>query len=394
MSPTYPRGSLALVTCLTVAAGSVACSKESETRKPAVAPATDQAPVEKPAGKSPDAPADKPLPAETPSANSAPPGYDAALTQGRADVEKQRYAEAVASFERALQVRPKDARALSELSFAAFKAGQLQKAKSVVYEAVEAAKGQPKLLGAALYNKGRIFEMLGQRANAAEAYRASVQVRPHKAVETRRAYFDSAVQPAPLGGPYASPSAVCSAIASDRETCDTGSEVEFVPGAPFKGWMMPDTHDVEDDQSRLTHLLLRVERGWYLLHGLTFSEQTFSERGIEPMRIVHERLLVRHWEETTIRADNGEGSMAYFRVSRLEYLTICGVGKSGTPSCTPSLVTKAEFDEEHATRDEYQPSFHIDLKDQNTVVLRAYQTHDATAEQLAPFVGTHTLKFP
>src|SRR4051812_33150108 len=133
--------------------------------------------------------------------------YRAALRAGRSKLKKKDAKGAVASFEAALVAVPDDARALSELGFAAFLAGDLVKARQATERSIAAA-GDPKLRAASMYNLGRILEAQGKKDDAVEIYRRSLALRPNAIVRDRLVKLDpdakpdEPIVPQELDGPY------------------------------------------------------------------------------------------------------------------------------------------------------------------------------------------------
>ena len=164
------------------------CKKSSEPAKPPALPTA--APKE-----TPHPPAAKPAPpAKTP--DKAPPVpviteeqraiYLKGLLHGRALAKEKRWAEAQARFEAALAAIPMDSRALSELGWAAFQAGDLPRAREANRDSVRAAT-EDKLKAASLYNLGRVAEAEEKLTDAVGFYARSLALRPHKGVAKRLA---------------------------------------------------------------------------------------------------------------------------------------------------------------------------------------------------------------
>ncbi|MRG90362.1 tetratricopeptide repeat protein [Polyangium spumosum] len=112
--------------------------------------------------------------------------YRKALTEGRILAGKLQWPEAIKEFEKALVVVPGDAPALTELCWAAFKAGELERAKKSCEEALRRTTS-PKIQGMAHYNLGRVAEERKDPKTALDHYRKSVALRPNETVEKRLA---------------------------------------------------------------------------------------------------------------------------------------------------------------------------------------------------------------
>jgi tetratricopeptide (TPR) repeat protein len=142
-------------------------------------------------------------------AGSAPPPVDAAIDAQRApDPARQhqarvanaegdrcaaagRSADAIAAFERAVDLDPAYSRAWANLGWARFGAGDLRGAAAANQRALALAGDDPELLGSAHYNLGRVAQAQGDLIAAREAYRASLRARPHAGVAARLEALDS-----------------------------------------------------------------------------------------------------------------------------------------------------------------------------------------------------------
>jgi tetratricopeptide (TPR) repeat protein len=108
------------------------------------------------------------------------------LNEGRGLARERRWANAIKSFEAALQIIPADGVALGELGWAAFQIGSFEKARSANGKAVLMA-AEPRIKAAALYNLGRTAEAMGDKEEAALYYSRSLHLRPNKTVARRLA---------------------------------------------------------------------------------------------------------------------------------------------------------------------------------------------------------------
>jgi tetratricopeptide (TPR) repeat protein len=96
------------------------------------------------------------------------------------------FAAAATAFEAALAAKPDDARALAELSWAQFSAGDFAAAEETAVKASSATSDRP-VLAMALYNQGRALEALDRPTEAQEAYTSSLALRDNREVRSRRA---------------------------------------------------------------------------------------------------------------------------------------------------------------------------------------------------------------
>ena len=110
--------------------------------------------------------------------------YRKRIFAGRAFAGEKRWGEAVAEFEGALKAIPSDARALSELSWAAVQSGDFAKARGAAAESVRLAR-EPRVRAASLYNAGRAAEGLGDRTAAVRFYALSLASRQSSSVAER-----------------------------------------------------------------------------------------------------------------------------------------------------------------------------------------------------------------
>lgn len=149
----------------------------------------------------------KPRPVPTLDATAAATQRKALITllrDGRAAVKKGDHVRGMALFEQSLAIDPNDARVLSELGWAAFRAGELERAERATRDSVKHAR-EMSVKGASLYNLGRIEEERGKKEDAAQHYAESLAARPGNAVVQQR--LDALL-------------AAGTAAPSDKESCD------------------------------------------------------------------------------------------------------------------------------------------------------------------------------
>lgn len=169
------RNMLVVVAILAIAG----CAKKADKDTPAPAPTPSG-----PAGSAAPAPTE-PAPKV---AEPAPPAndYDKKMAEGDQLESQKKWAEALTAFEAAAAAKPKDARALAEVGFTAYFAGNLARAKEASEQAIEAAGSDAKLKGSALFNLGLAIEKTAPNA-AASLYSASNKLRPNATVQARLA---------------------------------------------------------------------------------------------------------------------------------------------------------------------------------------------------------------
>ena len=140
--------------------------------------------------------------------------YRRRLSTGRKLARARKWGEATVELEAALAAIPMDGRALSELGWAAFQAGDHARARKASADAVRVTS-EPALKAASLYNLGRIAEAQGDATSAARSYTESLALRPSKTVVARLTA---------LGGkppaPGAAPEQPCATPTSREAVCD------------------------------------------------------------------------------------------------------------------------------------------------------------------------------
>ncbi len=108
--------------------------------------------------------------------------YRTHMRAGRKMVRAKRYEDAVKELEIAVKAGFGH-RAHSELGYAAYKAGDLDKAVEASAEGARA--NDPRIAAASLYNLGLAHEAAGRKEKAVQAYERSLSLRPSKAVHDR-----------------------------------------------------------------------------------------------------------------------------------------------------------------------------------------------------------------
>lgn len=177
------------------------------------------------------------MPTEPPVTAEARAAYLKHLRAGRAFAKATKWGEATRSFEAALAAMPMDARALSELGWAAFQTGDYAKAKTANESSVKLAI-DANVKAASLYNLGRVAEAGKDIATATAHYQASLQLRQNKTVAERLKKLGAAPKAAELS---ATPSKclaamprlddVCNCLIADEEPNFEGEKIECVATA-------------------------------------------------------------------------------------------------------------------------------------------------------------------
>jgi hypothetical protein len=142
----------------------------------------------------------------------------AIATKAHGFLRRDKYARAVQLLEQIVAQRPGDARHQLELGWAAFLAGDPDRARSALAAAIAAAPGDPALLAAAQEDLGRIAEAADDVDGARQAYAASLAARPgSRAVAAHLAHLNATVLlPQP-----------CDGARSAAELCSCLGEVVF-----------------------------------------------------------------------------------------------------------------------------------------------------------------------
>jgi tetratricopeptide (TPR) repeat protein len=293
------------------------------------------------------------------------PAYRAALAEGRDRAGQGDWPGAAAAFERARAMAPTNAVTASELGWTLFHAGDLATAERTTLASIAHASA-PRLKAASLYNLGRIREAQGDAPSAADAYRTSLALRPNETVRTRLATLDRAVPaasgplaPAPLPGPFADLGDWCEAqnqrSPDSPVTCDAtrsglaaGPDVIASPPRPLQEVRLVAMTGALDDVTCL--LALRTAAGWWLHDGipcetpspggrdwaaaLALAGDDSAGRGSREARIVG-RFLLSYAQDDDAAVDDGDAPGGH---QCEEVVVVCGVGRSGRPSCTPNLT--------------------------------------------------------
>jgi hypothetical protein len=165
--------------------------------------------------------------------------YVARLRAGRAHAKAKKWGEAISEFEKALAAVPMDDRALSELGWAAFQAGDYEKAEKANADSVRVSS-TPELKAASLYNLGRVAEAQKDKDRAAALYADSLVLRPNKTVVKRLVALGKpppatgavavSEEEMPCTAPVEGPDLVCGCL-KKMETVEEGFDPECTIGS-------------------------------------------------------------------------------------------------------------------------------------------------------------------
>lgn len=308
---------------------------------PAVArPATDAA-VATATDAAPPTPPPAPTYAET-------RAYHKALARGRALARRGKHAAAVGAFDAALAIIPGDARALSELSWAAFKAGALDRADDAARRSV-AATGDVNLKAASLYNLGRVMEARGDARGAGAAYLRSYRLRPHAVVARRLEALGIAIPPnkrehaASLLGPHKGIDQACAALDGPAErSCflvNTASEVSgpTAPTALAAPWRRGGLFFADGAETEC-RLALETARGWFLTEPLFDCTNERVDVTVEQFAaadVVPEggaELVLVYTVASFVAGDDADGAWGAGWASH-RAIVVCGTGADHRPRC-------------------------------------------------------------
>jgi len=103
-------------------------------------------------------------------------GYDDLLRSGSEHVSAKQWPQAISDLQAALRTRPKDATALSELSFALLMTKKIDQAQRTAEDAVKFASTSD-VKASGIFQLGRVAEARSRSADAMEHYLASLKLR-------------------------------------------------------------------------------------------------------------------------------------------------------------------------------------------------------------------------
>lgn len=266
--------------------------------------------------------------------------------EARAAAKKNDHAAAAAATERALALQPGDDRLLSELGWQRFLAKDLVRAEAATRQAIAVGgRARP----ASLYNLGRILEEKGDKPAAAKAYQESLALRPNRTVQQALARVDPsaavAASPAPRGSDDAlAPEALAPGAAEAR--CEVVAKSDAAIGAISGARVV----SCGDDYEPRYQLVLDVA-GQSFLHSLHVDEPAGGNLS------VHARLGTSggHLLVTVVRSESTHGGrdkrgeQSWLHTVE-EFVSVCGVGPSRKPHCTPQLQVSFSEDKDDVVR--------------------------------------------
>ena len=371
-----------------------------------------------------------PQPPVAPPIPSASP-YEQALGDAEARAYVGDHAGALLAYRRALAIRDADAVSLTGAAWALLGLRDWDAALATIEQAI-ASTGDPAIKAEALYRYGRILEVHQRHDEARAAYQQAVAENDNSAAAHRLYQLDEPLAPFELPGPFASLAAYCAVIngLSDAPEanrggwdmhrwrlryslevkCEIDSELDEL-AAPYHEVVFFTTTDPprdpppgfsEEDFENLGegagpgvrgNIGIRTERGWYVAWDIytIVGEGEGSETSIEDWSLVPQTdappvvRLVYHREVSGHTVDYGETEMV-----------LCGVGPSGTASCTQQIPLQYRSvrapnyeDEDYSDRtEEHEVAAILGLDGVLTVTGDPLTTDDEQA-----VVGRHVLRF-
>jgi hypothetical protein len=338
-----------LVGCGKSGAGDPAPAPEPTSATPAGAQLASGATDGKDGGADTKA-ADKGASATRPKPPVVPPAtrkeYRRRLSSGRKLARARKWGEAVIEFERALAAIPMDGRALSELGWAAFQAGDHTKARKANADAVKVTS-DTRLKAASLYNLGRVAEAQRDAGAAVRSYLESLALRPNRAVVARLAALGR--QPPAPGAPPAEPpcgasvkrDAICACLVQDVEPVEEGE----TPGCEIlEDLATPAGVEIARvDNSSTEHEFFAVvegKAGWSVVGavadlydgGVAGVSNELEWGAIEEKRVGGARLL---WVETVVGGYDHDAGINESASHETRTVTVCVLERPGGQAIRP-----------------------------------------------------------
>jgi len=298
----------------------------------------------------------------------------AALKSGRQALAKRDYKAAMTAFVGCLMVDPKNPRVLSELGYAAYKAGELPAAAKYSQQAIEYS-AESDLKGASYYNLGLIAEARGDKAAAIAAYKSSLGARQNSTVRAQLATLDAAAAaaldpfvPQPMTTLHPSLEAFCKAqkavnkrVAAsfdedydgdgpkmkcrcDPKAIESGSLAK--PSAPYRAVRIFSNRCERDggssDASLTDYFLaLQTADGWRIESIVSLESRHYCSEGFTLDSLSESDVIPGGAREILIRWSQDYGCRTG-ESKNTTYLRVAGIGPSGKPSLTPTITLSSE----------------------------------------------------
>jgi hypothetical protein len=298
---------------------------------------------------------------------------------------------------------------------AAQKAGDLALAEQSTRQSIAKAS-ERNIKAASLYNLGAILFAKGDRAGAIDAYKQSLKERNTGAVRRALAALDPSAAaafdpfaPRAMLGPFPSLKAVYDSFeAAHRVSDPRPSENKALksPPAPWREVQVLATQDPPPDgetDSRYVEYTLaaRTAAGWFAC-GEPFASAINTGRhmgsiGIDELAARDviaggaPEIVVRYGEQECETQEDGEWC------SDTEQLVLAGVGASGKPSCTQSILVEyypTDGGEWLKGAERAQRKLAVPLKFVSDGIEIANVPKGIPAQQRSELLGKHLLVFP
>lgn len=341
--------------------------------------------------------------------------YRRHLATGRRLADARKWGEATREFEKALEVIAMDGRALSELGWAAFQAGDYALARSANHDAVRAATDR-NVRAASLYNLGRVAEASGHRDDAARHYRASLELRQNRTVTRQlQGLGKSPPRPGTVSyercGPARTVDELCPCIlaglAQIAQETGSGARSELSCHREPRQVAGIELLFAGDEIEEWVHLIARNDRGWSsaALLGYVYNPAAFGiHEEFEIARMEIERFGDRDalWVETVQTRSDRDEVRDEIESGEVRQLTLCSRAKPDDDLvCVLQLPLYERYERssqlaaaETANAPKSQAirqirRLQIDVRDNGTakVVLIEGDKNDT----VAPLLGEHTL---
>jgi hypothetical protein len=279
----------------------------------------------------------------TPLSREARATYKQKLSAGRKAAKAAQWPEAISALEAALVAIPGDDRALGELSWAAFSAGDFVKARASGKASVLGST-DPKIKAASLYNLGRVEEADGKLPAAALLYKQSLALRDNKTVKAR---LDALAKDAPVADeplPCTTPmpeAQLCACLnATTAENLDNPDDAACELAAAGADGFKIATYTVSSLREQQNALVARQAGGWTVVALLAYVYNP-GMMGIneewslaEPKEETIGGHQVVRFTSTKSRSDSDLG-VDEIETESTESLVVCVRGSGATPTTCP-----------------------------------------------------------
>jgi hypothetical protein len=276
--------------------------------------------------------------------------YRERLLAARAIADGGDLAAALRAYDRCVELAPDDGNLRLEMARVALHAKDLDRA------AAEAQHGADSYYtldarAAALYVLGRVAEQRGDAHAAVDLYRRSLAVRFDSIVRARLAWLDHAAElevdplsPAPLDGPFESVDAWCGAVTANGQECRAcgqiarQSAIRGSASGAFRSALL-FTSACGAPPAEELHVAVRLGDGWYVgtAAPLGGGRCAWDAPSLPPIAAGGPAGAILTVRFTTRGACH---TLAEDREQVDSYTALVGVGPSGRPSITPSIVTE------------------------------------------------------